>query len=77
MDPTTVEVIIQGGGVGLALVSLGLVGYALRTLMNHLPHMAVNMEHMADSMETMQAEHRQHQLDTLLSMAARKQEDST
>jgi hypothetical protein len=62
----TVEVIIQGGGVGLAVAALGLVSYALRALLNHLPHMSSDMKHMASTLELLMSENRQHHLDILL-----------
>ena len=32
----TIQIIIEGGAVGLALVALGLVYYCVRTMTNHL-----------------------------------------
>lgn len=40
MDTELVQVIIQGGAVGLGLVALLLVGYTIRILTNHLTHVA-------------------------------------
>lgn len=38
VDSETVQVLIQGGAVGLALVSIGGLIYALRMAFNHLSH---------------------------------------
>ncbi len=38
MSDTAIDIIIQGGAVGLALVSLGLTWYCVRVIANHLVH---------------------------------------
>ncbi len=37
---TTVELLIQGGAVGLALAALGLIWYSMRLMANHLTDVA-------------------------------------
>ena len=38
IDNGVVATLVQGGAVGLALVAIGGLFYALRALLNHLPH---------------------------------------
>ena len=40
MSETLIQVIIQGGAVGLALVALGIVGLLVRLISNHFIHFA-------------------------------------
>lgn len=39
-DPQTVDILVQAGAVGLALVALALCGYTVKVLTNHLAHVA-------------------------------------
>lgn len=53
MDPltdSTATVLIQGGAVGLAIVALGLVFYALRLIGNHLMHVTATLRDTVNQM---------------------------
>jgi hypothetical protein len=47
----TIQIIIEGGAVGLALVSLGLVYYCIRVMTNHLVHVSELLGCLANQLE--------------------------
>lgn len=68
----TIQVVIQGGAVGLAALAIGSLHLALRAVLNHLPHIAASQERTSQALENLAAEHRQHQLDTVVLLAKTK-----
>lgn len=65
----TIQIVIQGGAVGLAALAIGSMHYALRTLLNHIPHMATDLRRMSETLDDMVSEGRQHRLDTVVLLA--------
>ena len=56
MDGNELEILIQGGAVGLALVAFAMVFYTLRALLNHLPHISETLRDLVAEVRAMRSE---------------------
>lgn len=67
-----IQVVIQGGAVGLAALAIGSLHIALRAMTNHMPHMVKDMKLMSYTLETLERDTHQHHLDTVVLLAKLK-----
>ncbi len=68
----TIQVVIQGGAVGLAALAIWSLHLALRAVLNHIPHLVRDMKLMSYTLDEMVKADHQHQLDTVVLLAKMK-----
>ena len=56
---SSIELVVQGGAVGLAALAIWSLHYALRTLINHIPHIASDLRRVAETLDELVREVRE------------------
>ena len=61
MEKTIIEAIVQGGAVGLAAFALYIVHFALKAIINHIPHITEAMVRVADVLQRLVEDVERHE----------------